>query len=72
MDESETGMLPGLDQLVLMDGEPPLLNVVPFKGEVLVVVSHLRLQIGLPIEYQSVSELPNTYNSRPRGGLCIT
>ena len=54
-------MLP-LDQSP--DEESPLLNVVPFKGEA--VVSHFRLQIGLI--YQSVNELPNTYNSEaPRG-----
>ena len=61
--EAETGMLPCLDQLILMDEEPPLLNVVPFKGEVLAIVSHSRLQIGVGFLYQSVNELPDTYNS---------
>ena len=61
--EAETGMLPCLDQLILMDEEPPLLNVVPFKGEVLAIVSHSRLQIGVGLLYQSVNELPNTYRN---------
>ena len=61
--EAETRMLPGLDQLVLMDEEPPLLNVVTFEGEILAVVSHLRLQIGVSPLYQSVNELTNTYRN---------
>ena len=66
--KAEAGMLPGLDQSVFLYEESPLLNVVPFKGEVLAVVSHFRLQIGVGLLYQSVNELPNTYNSEaPRG-----
>ena len=61
--EAETGMLPGLDQLVFLYEEPPLLNVVPLKGEVIAVVSHFRLQIGVRLLYQSVNELPNTYRN---------
>ena len=61
--KAEAGMLPRLDQSVFLYEESPLLNVVPFKGEVLAVVSHFRLQIGVGFLYQSVNELPNTYRN---------
>ena len=56
-------MLPGLDQPVLPDEESPLLSVVPFNSEILAIVSHLRLQIGVALLYLSVNELPNTYRN---------
>ena len=55
----------GLDQFVLPDQEPPLLDVVPFYGSILAVVSHIRLQFGARRLYHSVNELPNIYNSEP-------
>ena len=53
----------GLDQFVLPDQEPPLLDVVPFYGSILAVVSYIRLQFGARRLYHSVNELPNIYRN---------
>ena len=63
LDETELRMLLGLDQFVLADEEPKLLNVVPLQGEILPVVPHLRLQTDCMSLYQSVNELPNIYKN---------
>ena len=49
LDEAEPNVLLRLDQLVLPDEKPPLLDVASLHRAVIAVVSHLRLQIGLPL-----------------------
>ena len=62
LDGAEPGVAPGFDLFLLPDQEPPLLDIVPFDSAVIAVVSHLRLQTGLFLQANSVSELPNIYN----------
>ena len=47
LEEAELVMALGLDQFVLPDQEPVLLDVVPLHRAVVAVVTHLRLQTGL-------------------------
>ena len=49
LNEAGPSVLLRLDQIVLPDEKPPLLDVASLHGTVIAVVSHLRLQIGLPL-----------------------
>ena len=63
LEEAELVMALGLDQFVLPDQEPVLLDVVPLQRAVVAVVTHLRLQTGLTPSANSVNELPNIYSN---------
>ena len=63
LEKTELVMALGLDQYVLPDQEPELLDVVPLNRAVVAVVTHLRLPTGMFFQCQSVNELPNIYNS---------
>ena len=63
LEEAELVMALGLDQFVLPDQEPVLLDVVPLQRAVVAVVTHLRLQTGLTPSANSVNELPNIYRN---------
>ena len=51
-----------LNQFKLPDQKPPFLHQVSLNGAILTVVAHLRLQTGTVSLYQSLNELPDTYN----------